>query len=68
MAICFTEHSLPANEDLALIFLADFDLSFLKRIHSIHVDATFKTVLPATDYSLSCCGHNNTGVLFPHVW
>ena len=51
MAICFTEHSLPANEDLALIFLADFDLSFLNRIHSIHVDATFKTV-PVDFYQL----------------
>ena len=49
--ICFTEHSLPANEDLALIFLADFDLSFLNRIHSIHVDATFKTV-PVDFYQL----------------
>ena len=51
MAICFTEHSLPANEDLAPIFLADFDLSFLNTIHSIHVDATFKTV-PVDFYQL----------------
>ena len=33
-----------ANDEFALIFLADIDLSFLIRIHSIHVDATFKTV------------------------
>ena len=33
-----------ANDDFALIFLADMDLSFLNRIHSFHVDATFKTV------------------------
>ena len=33
-----------ANDEFALIFLADIDLSFLNRIHSIHVDATFKTL------------------------
>ena len=39
------------NEEFAPIFLADFDLSFLNRIHSIHVDATFKTV-PVDFYQL----------------
>ena len=33
-----------ANDEFALNFLADSDLSFLNRIHSIHVDATFLTV------------------------
>ena len=33
-----------ANDEFALIFLTDIDLSFLNRIHSIRVDATFKTV------------------------
>ena len=33
-----------ANGEFVLIFLADIDLSFLNRIHSIHVDATFKQV------------------------
>ena len=33
-----------ANDEFALIFLANIDLSFLNRILSIHVDATFKTV------------------------
>ena len=32
-----------ANDEIALIFLTDIDLS-LNRIHNIHVDATFKTV------------------------
>ena len=40
-----------ANEEFALIFLAEFDLSFLNRIHSIHVDATFETV-PVDIYKL----------------
>ena len=34
-----------ANDEFALIFLAGIDLSFLNRIHSIQVDAIFKTVL-----------------------
>ena len=33
-----------ANDEFALIFLTDTDFSFLNRIHSIHVGATFKTV------------------------
>ena len=33
-----------ANDEFALIFLADIDLSFLNRIHCFHVDATLKTV------------------------
>ena len=33
-----------ANEEFAPKFLADFDLLFLNRILSIHVDATLKTV------------------------
>ena len=40
-----------ANDEFALIFQADIDLSFLNGIHSIHVDATFKTV-PADFYPL----------------
>ena len=40
-----------ANDEFALIFLADIDLSFLNRIHTIHVDATFKTV-PVDFYRL----------------
>ena len=40
-----------ANDEFALIFLADIDLSFLNRIHSIHVDATFKTI-PVDFYQL----------------
>ena len=40
-----------ANDEFALIFLAEIDLSFLIRIHSIHVDATFKTV-PVVFYLL----------------
>ena len=40
-----------ANDEFALIFLADIDLSFLNRIHSIHVDAIFKTV-PINFYQL----------------
>ena len=40
-----------ANDEFALIFLADVDLSFLNRIHSIHVDATFKTI-PVDLYQL----------------
>ena len=52
----------PENGEFALIFLTDIYLSFLNRIHSIHIDATFKSTgrfLPATDYPLSCSGHNN---------
>ena len=33
-----------ANDELALILLADIVLSFLNRIHSVNVDATFKVV------------------------
>ena len=33
-----------AKDEFALILLADIDLSILNRIHSIYVDATFKTV------------------------
>ena len=33
-----------ANDEFAVLFLVDFDLPFLNRIHSILVDATFKTV------------------------
>ena len=40
-----------ANDEFALIFLTDIDLSFLNRIHSIHVDVTFKTV-PVDFYQL----------------
>ena len=40
-----------SNDEFALIFLADIDLSFLNRIHSIHVNATFKTV-PVDFYQL----------------
>ena len=40
-----------ANDEFVLIFLAEIDLSFLNRIHSIHVDATFKTV-PVDLYQL----------------
>ena len=39
------------NDEFALIFLADIDTSFLNRIHSIHVDATSKTV-PVSFYQL----------------
>ena len=39
------------NEEFAPIFLANFNFSFLNRIHSIHVDATFKTV-PVDFYQL----------------
>ena len=60
-----------ANDAFALLFMTDIDLSFLNRIHSIHVDATFETV-PVDFYQLlivnSCFVHNNTGVLCPHVW
>ena len=52
------------NEEFAPIFLADFDLSFLNRIHSIHVDATFKTV-PVDFYQLLII---HCLVLFPHGW
>ena len=31
-----------ANDEFALIFLADIDLSFFNRIHGIHVDGTLK--------------------------
>ena len=40
-----------ANDEFVLIFLADIDLSFLNRINSTHVDATFKTV-PVNFYQL----------------
>ena len=40
-----------ANDEFGQIFLAEIDLSFLNRIHSIHVDATFKTV-PLDFYQL----------------
>ena len=40
-----------ANDEFALTFLTDFDLSFLNRVHSIHVDATLKTV-PVDFYQL----------------
>ena len=49
--IIFYRTFASANEEFAPIFLADFDLSFLNRIHSIHVDATFKTV-PVDFYQL----------------
>ena len=39
------------NDEFALIFLADIDSSFLNRIHSFHVGATFKTV-PVDFYQL----------------
>ena len=40
-----------ANDEFSLIILTDIDLSFLNKIHSIHVDATFKTV-PVAFYQL----------------
>ena len=44
-----TFHS--ANDEFAPIFLAVIALSFLNRIHSNHVDATFKTI-PADFYKV----------------
>ena len=39
------------NDEFVLIFLAEIDLVFLNRIHSVHVDAIFKTV-PIDFYQL----------------
>ena len=47
----FSRTFTSANAEFALIFLADIDLSFSKRIHSTHVDATFITV-PVEFYQL----------------
>ena len=44
MAISFNRTFASADDEFALIFLTDFNLSFLNRIHSIHFDATFKAV------------------------
>ena len=40
-----------ANDEFALMFLAEIDLSCLKKIHSVHVNGTFKTV-PVDFYQL----------------
>ena len=59
------------NDEIALIFLADIDLSILNRSYSVHVDATFETV-PVDFYQLlvfHCIvlDTKNTGVLCLHV-
>ena len=57
-----------AKDEFALIFLADIDLSFLNRIHSIHVDATFKTVhVDFYQLLIIHCLVLDT-IICPHVW
>ena len=69
--IIFYRTFASANDEFALIFLADIDLPLLNRIHSIHVDKTFKTV-PVGFYQLLIihCIVLDTiiPVFYGHVW